>query len=246
MDEKGEITMKKKLILIFAGVLALAVAAAAVWFFAFHLPDVREKKERQQIVADYYAMKVAMYAQENEKYEDYEVDVAFLGDSLTDGYDLERYYPQFVTVNRGIGGDTTFGLEKRMQVSVYDLKPKVVVMLIGANNLHNMFDNYENLLIGLRDNLPETKVVLVSLTSMGMDWAHMNQLAAYNNVKIKLLAEKYGYSYVDLYAALFNLETGEIRAEYTTDGGHQTHEGYEVFTANITPVVTALLNTWEE
>lgn len=238
--------MKKKLILIFAGVLALAVAAAAVWFFAFHLPDVREKKERQQIVADYYAMKVAMYAQENEKYEDYEVDVAFLGDSLTDGYDLERYYPQFVTVNRGIGGDTTFGLEKRMQVSVYDLKPKVVVMLIGANNLHNMFDNYEKLLIGLRDNLPETKVVLVSLTSMGMDWAHMNQLAAYNNVKIKLLAEKYGFSYVDLYAALFNLETGEIRAEYTTDGGHQTHEGYEVFTANITPVVTALLNTWEE
>ena len=238
--------MKKKLILIFAGVLALAVAAAAVWFFAFHLPDVREKKERQQIVADYYAMKVAMYAQENEKYEDYEVDVAFLGDSLTDGYDLERYYPQFVTVNRGIGGDTTFGLEKRMQVSVYDLKPKVVVMLIGANNLHNMFDNYEKLLIGLRDNLPETKVVLVSLTSMGMDWAHMNQLAAYNNVKIKLLAEKYGFSYVDLYAALFNLETGEIRAEYTTDGGHQTHEGYEVFTANITPVVTALLNAWEE
>ena len=238
--------MKKKLIWILAGVLALAVAAAAVWFFAFHLPDVREKKERQQIVADYYAMKVAMYAQENEKYEDYEVDVAFLGDSLTDGYDLERYYPQFVTVNRGIGGDTTFGLEKRMQVSVYDLKPKVVVMLIGANNLHNMFDNYEKLLIGLRDNLPETKGVLVSLTAMGMDRAHMNQLAAYNNVKIKLLAEKYGYSYVELYAALFNLETGEIRAEYTTDGGHQTHEGYEVFTANITPVVTALLNTWEE
>lgn len=236
--------MKKKLIWILAGVLALAVAAAAVWVFGFQLPGVREKKERQQIVADYYAMKVAKYAEENEKYDEYEVDVAFLGDSLTDGYDLARYYPQFVTANRGIGGDTTFGLEKRMQVSVYDLKPKVVVMLIGANNLHNMFDNYENLLIGLRDNLPETKVVLVSLTSMGMDWAHMNQLAAYNNVKIKLLAEKYGFSYVDLYAALFNLETGEIRAEYTIDGGHQTHEGYEVFTANITPVVTELLEHW--
>ena len=104
----------------------------------------------------------------------------------------------------------------------------------------------ENLLIGLRDNLPRTKVVLVSLTSMSMEWGRKNQLAAYNNVKIKLLAEKYGFSYVDLYSALLDLETGEICAAYTTDGGHQTAEGYEVFTANITPVVTELLNQWGE
>lgn len=238
--------MKKKWIWIISGVLALAVAVAAVWFFAFHLPQVRKNKAQQQAVADYYAMKLAMYAEENEKYDDYEVDVAFLGDSLTDMYDLARYYPQFVTANRGIGGDTTIGLEKRMQISVYDLKPKVVVMLIGANNMDTMLDNYENLLIGLRDNLPETKVVLVSLTSMSMEWGRNNQLAAYNNVTIKLLAEKYGFSYVDLYSALFDLETGEIRAEYTIDGGHQTHQGYEVFTAAITPVVTQLLEHWGE
>jgi lysophospholipase L1-like esterase len=103
-----------------------------------------------------------------------------------------------------------------------------------------MFENYENILIGLRDNLPETEVVLVSLTSMSMDWGKNNQLAAYNNVKIKLLAEKYGYEYVDLYSALFDLEKGEIRAEYTTDGGHQTAEGYAVFTRTITPVLEEL------
>ena len=127
--------------------LVLAIAVAAVWFFAFHLPEVQEIKEWRQTIADYYAMKVAMYAEENEKYDDYEVDVAFLGDSLTDGYDLSRYYPQYITANRGIGGDTTFDLESRLQISVYDLKPKVVVMLIGANNMDTMFENYENILI---------------------------------------------------------------------------------------------------
>ncbi len=238
--------MKKKLIWIISGVSALAVAVAAVWMVAFHLPEVQSIKAHQQAVADYFAMKLRMYEAENEKYDDYEVDVAFLGDSLTDGYDLARYYPQFVTANRGIGGETTIGLEKRMQVSVYDLKPKVVVMLIGANNLDTMFDNYEDLLIGLRDNLPQTKVVLVSLTAMGRDWGHKNQLATYNNVKIKLLAEKYGYSFVDLYTPLFDLETGEICAAYTIDGAHQTYEGYQVFTAAITPVVTELLEHWGE
>lgn len=236
----------KKVIWIISGVLAAAVAAAAIWTAAVHLPEAEKKKAQQQAVADYYAMKLAAYAEENQRYDDYEVDIAFLGDSLTDGYDVARYYPQFVTSNRGIGGETTFGLEDRMQVSVYDLKPKVVVMLIGANNMDTMFENYENLLIGLRDNLPRTKVVLVSLTSMSMEWGRKNQLAAYNNVKIKLLAEKYGFSYVDLYSALLDLETGEICAAYTTDGGHQTAEGYEVFTANITPVVTELLNRWGE
>ena len=76
-----------------------------------------------------------------------EIDVAFLGDSLTDGYDLEKYYPEFKTANRGIAGETTGGLESRLQVSVYDLKPKVCVMLIGANNMDTMFKLYIGLVL---------------------------------------------------------------------------------------------------
>ena len=75
-----------------------------------------------------------IYIEENATYEDYEVDIAFIGDSLTDGYDVKAYYPDFLVSNRGIGGDTTFDLEGRIQVSLYDLKPKVVVMLIGNSN----------------------------------------------------------------------------------------------------------------
>jgi len=192
-------------------------------------------------VQKYYDEKIALYEAENEKYEDYEVDVAFLGDSLTDGYDLEKYYPQYLALNRGIGGDTTFGLEKRLKVSVYDLKPKVAVILIGANNFDNMFDNYENILKGLKENIPETKIMLLSLTSMSREWGKNNQKAAYNNVKIKLFAEKYGYEFVDLYAPLFNIETGEICEEYTTDGGHLTAAGYDVFTNAVTPALKKLL-----
>ena len=170
--------------------------------------------------------------------------MAFIGDSLTDGYDLATYYPQFITANRGIGGDTTFDLEKRLQVSVYDLKPQVVVMLIGANNMDTMFENYESILQGLQENLPDTPVVLLSLTAMGGEhWGPKNQLAAYNNVTIRILAEQYGCTFVDLYTPLFDATTGEVREGYTVDGGHFTPQGYEVLTAQITPVLTALLST---
>lgn len=205
-----------------------------------------DDKDLEQAILQYRAEKFAIYQEENERYADYEVDVAFLGDSLTDGYDVKKYYPQYLVSNRGIGGETSIGLEERMKLSLYDLKPKVSVMLIGANNMSSMFDNYEKLLKGFLQNVPNTKIVILSLTSMSKEWGKKNQLAAYNNVKIKMLAEKYSFEFVDLYSALLNLETGEIYAEYTTDGGHLTPLGYEVLTAKITPAIEKQLTAWTQ
>ena len=227
--------MKKCISILLATVLALACLSGC---------KSDEEKLLEQI-AIYRASKINDYVAENEKYADYEVDVAFLGDSLTDGYDVGAYYPQYIVVNRGIGGDTTVGLEERMQVSLYDLKPKVAVMLIGANNMEEMFSNYENILKGFVEKLPNTKIILLSLTSMSGEWGRKNQLAAYNNVKIKMLAEKYGFGYVDLYSALLNLETGEIFDEYTTDGGHLTPLGYTVLTEKITPAIDQAIAAWQ-
>ena len=235
-------TKKRKIILTaIALFVLLSIGIGLIYLFTVVLPQKREREQLKKAVQEYYDAKLVMYENENERYDDYEVDVAFLGDSLTDGYDIAKYYPQYLALNRGIGGETTFGLENRLKVSVYDLKPKIIVMLIGANNFDTMFDNYENILRGFKENLPNTKVVLLSLTSMGGEWGKNNQKAAYNNVKIKLLSEKYGYEFVDLYSPLFNLATGEIYAEYTTDGGHLTPAGYEVLTNAITPTLKHLL-----
>ena len=236
--------MKSRRIIFLVVALILLLAILLTYYFVVVLPKQRKTEELQNALQEYYNSKIEIFESENKEYGDYEVDVAFLGDSLTDGYDLKKYYPEYLTVNRGIGGDTTFGLEKRLKVSVYELKPKVTVMLIGANNFDTMFDNYENILRGFKENLPNTKIVLLSLTSMSGQWGRNNQKAAYNNVKIKLLAEKYGYEFVDLYSPLLNLETGEIYAEYTTDGGHLTPAGYEVLTNTITPVLDKILDNY--
>ena len=191
----------------------------------------------------YRNAKFAVYQTENDLYDDYQVDVAFLGDSLTYWYNLQQYYPQYVTVNRGIGGDTTFDLQNRLQLSLFDLKPKVAVMLIGANNFETMMTNYEDILYSIKQNLPDTKVVILSLTSMsGEVWGVKNQIAAYNNVIIEKLADKYGFEFIDLYSTLLNVETGEIYEGYTIDGCHFTPIGYAKITEIITPVLDKLLS----
>ena len=233
--------MKKRIVVAGFGILSITLIAVLIWFFGFHLPKVEKDKNQQQLVKEYYDNKLNLYQQENDKYSDYEVDVVFLGDSLTDGYNLKLYYPDYVVSNRGIGGETTHGLEERLKVSAYDLKPKVVVMLIGGNNLNTMFENYEDILIGLKDNLPNTKVILLSLTAMGKDWGHKNEIACLNNVKIKLLAEKYDYTFVDLFTPLFDINIGEVYSDYTTDGAHFTSKGYDVVTSVVKPVIDSLL-----
>ena len=234
--------MKKFLIKIISLTAILAtVALALIYLLGFYIPEKKEKEETERLIKQYYSDKLSLYAEENEKYEDGEIDVAFLGDSLTDGYDLSAYYPQYKTANRGIGGETTHGLEKRLDVSLYELKPKVAVILIGGNNLSTMFDNYERMIASIREKMPETRIVLCSLTAMGGSLAEKNQLACYNNVIIEKLAERYDCEFVDLYTPLFDISTGEIYADFTSDGAHLTAQGYRVFTDTLTPVLESIL-----
>lgn len=235
-------TKRKKIALISVSVFILiAIACGLLYLFLEYLPEKRKKEEMLRLAQEYYDQKLVLYAEENERYDDYEVDIAFIGDSLTDGYDVEYYYPEYKVENRGIGGDTTYGLLARLDVSVYQLKPKVIVMLIGANNFDTMLDDYEQIIIGIKENLPETKLVICSLTSMSGEWGKNNHKAAFNNVKVRAYAEKHGCPYVDLFTALLNFETNEIYDHYTTDGGHLTAAGYEVFTSCVKPVVDELL-----
>ena len=59
---------------------------------------------------NYYTAKVESFTEENKSIIPGETEVVFIGDSLTDGYDLSIYYPDLITLNRGIGGYTTIGI----------------------------------------------------------------------------------------------------------------------------------------
>jgi lysophospholipase L1-like esterase len=217
-----------------------------ILIFTFSVLSSCGKSNDMEAFWEFYNGKTEGFEKENEEFKGKDVDVVFLGDSLTDGYNVKEFYPEYTVLNRGISGDTSVWLEERLDVSLYAIQPKVAVMLIGANNMDTMLENYESILKSFKENAPRTKIVLLSLTSMSGEWGKKNHLAAYNNVQIKMYAEIYGYEYVDLYSALLNLETGEIYDEYTTDGGHLTQKGYEVLTATIRPAIQKQISVWKQ
>lgn len=229
---------KKRMIMLVGSVIAVVLLFVAAVF----VKSYTDKNRAEELQKEHYDSRIAYFEKDNKRYGSMDVDVAFIGDSLIEGYEVTRYYPQYVTANRGINGDTTITLEKRLKVSLYDLQPKICVMQIGLNNYEDMFSNYEKMLTEFKTKLPATKIVVMSHLPTSQDMAESNPTLVENNKKIRSLAQKYGYTYIDAYTPMLDSKTNELLEKYTYDGVHLTQKGYERLTEVVTPVIKNLIN----
>lgn len=224
---------------IVCGIVAAVVIAVSTPFVVSSVRDTKRINELSKTFDRHYSERIVAFEKENKRAKN--VDIAFLGDSITEHYNVKKAYSQYKVLNRGISGDTTNGVITRLGVSVYEIQPKVTALLIGVNNIDTMMDNYETILKGFKENIPNMKVVLLSLTPMTGDYTYRNETAKKNNEKIKEFAQGYSYSYIDLYSSLLDQNTKELNKNYTIDGLHLNDNGYKIVTSLITPVLSELL-----
>ncbi len=69
--------------------------------------------------------------------------IVFVGDSITQDFNVYEYFPEHTVYNRGIGGDTSEGVLTRLDVSVFELKPKKVFLNIGTNDFVRLSDGID-------------------------------------------------------------------------------------------------------
>lgn len=170
--------------------------------------------------------------------------IVFVGDSLTENYNVYEYFKDYDVYNRGIGGDTTSGLLNRLKESVYDLEPKVVVLLIGINdfqliensNINTIFNNIKLIIKNIKENCPNTKIILESLYPISKEEnPKIDKLSVGikdNNEILKLnelLKNIEGVNYLDVNSHLQD-ENGNIKLDYTIEGLHVNSYGYTIIT----------------
>jgi len=166
----------------------------------------------------------------------------FIGDSITQDYPVSEWFKGLNVYNRGIGGDTTEGLLKRMDVSVYDLKPKSVICLIGTNDFalldttpEQVAANIERIITLIKANDESTKIIIQSIypVNQAIDpltvGKRNNLLIQKTNSMLKTLQD---VTYVDMYTRLSD-ESGNLKKEYSHDGLHLNMDGYQVITETI-------------
>ena len=203
-------------------------------------------KKNQEVSQDYYDKKVAQFTMENGNFS--KGQIVFIGDSITDLYHLDDYYQDLPlrTYNRGIGGDVTGMLLKRIQVSLYDLEPTKVVLMIGINDINGgvstdtILENYDNILKGIKTTLPATKVYTMSILPINSDlpsYVNVNKsterILAINE-EIKTMTTNYSYKYMDLFS-LVKDDNNHLKKEYSLDGIHLSEQGFVTWTNLIKP-----------
>jgi len=166
--------------------------------------------------------------------------VVFMGNSITEGW--QRYFPTMFAgkpyINRGIGGQTTPQMLVRFHPDVVALKPKVVVILAGTNDIAG--NTGPSTLEMIEDNLASMaeiasanriKVVVSSVLPVydypwkpGLEPAP--KIIALNKW-MKDYAAKHRAIYLDYHSAMAD-ERGGMRSELASDGVHPTEAGYRV------------------
>lgn len=164
--------------------------------------------------------------------------VVFMGDSITQGWHLEDSFPGKPYINRGISGQTTPQMVLRFHQDVIGLKPKVVIILAGINDiagntgpmtLEETEDNLAAMAEMAREN--HIKVVMCSvLPAYDFPWSP-GQYPAHKVVAlngwIRSYAEANAHVYVDYYAPMKD-DRGGLPATLSKDGVHPLPGGYAV------------------
>jgi lysophospholipase L1-like esterase len=166
--------------------------------------------------------------------------VVFMGNSITIGW--LHLDPDFFAgkpyLNRGISGQTTPQMLIRFRPDVIDLRPKVVVILAGTNDIagNTGYTSNETILgnISSMAELARAGGIRVVISSIlpafeypwraGMDPLHRIPAV---NAMLKAYAEAHHFVYLDYFSAMVDAKGG-MKAELGIDGVHPNKAGYQV------------------
>lgn len=182
-------------------------------------------------------------------------DIVFIGNSITEGgQDWSSKFGVAHIRNRGIAGDVTDGVLKRLTEIIF-FKPKAVFILIGINDLfslHHKEDNpalkYDKVVpssnyIGknilkitktIHRGSPDTEIYVRTLLPTQRTFLKEDILLL--NKMIRQNEQKGYYKAIDLYAQFVD-DKGELSGKFTKDGVHLNDSGYEKWVNFEKPII---------
>lgn len=181
-----------------------------------------------------------------------DVDLMFVGDSITEGWKdplWSSYFGQFHPANFGVGGDHTGNVLWRLQqVSLHSLHPKTIVLLIGVNNLNLIPETPAQTAAGvkavvaaLRQNYPDAKILLNAVFPFAQSGTSEKRVQVKElNQAIAVLGDERHVFFRD-YGRRFLDDHGDISPEIMADFLHPTQKGYQIWADAMLPDIRALM-----
>lgn len=163
--------------------------------------------------------------------------IVFIGDSITQCFDLKKHFPSFNIINEGLSGNTTIDILSRLDDSLFKHQPDVVFLLIGTNDLEltsltadEIIFNIKLIINLIKQQLKEVDLYVQSIYPVDYNikpfsvGKRKNKDIIYINNAIKNIKD---ITYIDMHKMLKD-DSGKLNKLYTYDGLHMSELGYEV------------------
>lgn len=200
---------------------------------------------------------LAKYHQENAKLPlatSGENRVVFLGDSITEFWSKEEplFFQNKSYINRGISGQTSPQMLLRFRTDVIKLKPKIVVILAGGNDIagNTGLSNSEMITDNIFSmielaNIHNIKVILCSVLPANFFYWNPKETPAERIIELNTILKNYALlnkiPFVDYYSAMVDEKKG-LKTEFSEDRVHPNTAGYQIMSPLIEKVIQLTIN----
>lgn len=169
------------------------------------------------------------------------VDIIFFGDSITEMGNWGSLLGDTTVLNRGIGGDITYGALKRLN-DVIARQPKKLFIMLGINDIGKDIPdsviayNYIKIIKQIHAKSPHTSIYVQSI--LPVDATHARFPQHYDkgrhvpvvNGLLEAKAKELNFTWVDI-APFFTDKRGLLDSRYTLEGLHLNQDAYKVWVA---------------
>ncbi|TDD96153.1 GDSL-type esterase/lipase family protein [Flavobacterium cellulosilyticum] len=170
--------------------------------------------------------------------------IYFVGDSDTEAFELNEFLQNKDVRNRGIWGDVSSNIIKRLD-NIIRQRPKKIFLMIGQNDIcsgrsiDTIIANVEQFIKISKASLPDVELYIESALPSNEPILHSKEKTIDRlkklNAGYKILAKKHDVTYIDLFHHF--IEDNEIKKEYSFDGSHLNGKGYLLLAKLLKPHV---------
>ncbi|MGR5001003.1 SGNH/GDSL hydrolase family protein [Vibrio celticus] len=169
-------------------------------------------------------------------------DLVMFGDSITEWAPWADIFRDISMVNRGLAGDTTTGMLRRIDTTL-NVKPKLVCFMAGINDLAQGYDvdhiyqNYIDMLKVWQEN--EIRILVQSTLYVGSKLQGLNPSVELLNSKLSEYCTQQGIAFLDVNSVLSPNKL--LSNEYSCDDLHLNAKAYQTWAEILQPTIAELL-----
>lgn len=157
--------------------------------------------------------------------------------------DVQKYFPDYVVINRGFGGSTFPDAIRYADDIIFPYQPRQILIYEGDNDLassdnitpDSVLNRFKKLFLLIRSKLPEVSIAFVSIKPSPSRERLFSKIEKSNTLIKKFLKKKKHAAFIDVYHPMLNKDGSPNKDIFINDMLHMNAKGYAIWQKIIEP-----------